>query len=203
VLPSIMRCFADRHSQVDVDVVIGSSAWVAQRVARREVQLGLAGELDLPDGVVAEPFLDDELVGIAAPGRVELRRGRARLAALADKTLLVREHGSSTRAVSDRYLARAGYRPAKRWELDSNEAIKRSVAAGLGIGFVSELVVADELRRGELVSFRLERAEPMRRSVYLLRPDGRNPTPSERAFIQTLCSCCSASVAGCTVAPAA
>jgi len=103
--------------------------------------------------------------------------------------------------VSERFLTRAGYRPAKRWELDSNEAIKRSVAAGLGIGFVSELVVADELTRGELMSFRLEGADPMRRSVYLLRPDGREPTPSERAFIQTLCSCCSASVAGRTANP--
>src|SRR5919197_5058404 len=72
VLPSILQCFADRHPRVDVDVVIGSSAWVAERVARREVQLGLAGELDLPDGVTAEPFLDDEIVGIAAPGRLRL-----------------------------------------------------------------------------------------------------------------------------------
>lgn len=42
----------------------------------------------------------------------------------------------------------------------------------------------------------------MRRSVYLLRPDSRDPTPSERAFIQTLCSCCAANVAGCAVEPA-
>ena len=203
VLPSILQCFADRHPRVDVDVVIGSSAWVAERVARREVQLGLAGELDLPDGVVAEPFLDDEIVGIAAPGKLRVRRGRAPLTQLADSTLLVREPGSSTRTVSERYLARAGYRPAKRWELDSNEAIKRSVAAGLGIGFVSRLVVADELERGELVAFRLEGAEAMRRSVYLLRPDGRDSTPSERAFIQTLSSCCATSVAGCAIDPAA
>jgi molybdate transport repressor ModE-like protein len=203
VLPSILRCFAERHPRVDVDVVIGSSAWVAERVARREVQLGLAGELDLPDGVTAEPFLDDEIVGIAAPGQLATRRGRVPPRRLADRTLLVREHGSSTRAVAERFLGRAGYHPAKRWELDSNEAIKRSVAAGLGIGFVSRLVVADELRRGELVSFRLEGAEPMRRSVYLLRPDGRRATPSERAFIQTLCSCCSACVAGSTAEPAA
>src|ERR687890_2183314 len=65
VLPSILQCFADRHPQVDVDVVIGSSTWVAERVALREVQLGLAGEVALPDGVIAEPFLDDEIVGIA------------------------------------------------------------------------------------------------------------------------------------------
>jgi molybdate transport repressor ModE-like protein len=200
VLPSILQCFADAHPNVDVDVVIGSSAWVAEQVARRDVSLGLAGEMDLPDGVAAEPFLDDELVGIAAPGRLRMRRGRVSLDDLAGETLLVRERGSSTRAVADRQLARVGYRPAKRWELDSNEAIKRSVEAGLGIGFVSRLVVADELARGELVEFRVEGAERMRRSVYLLRPDGREPTAAERAFIQTLCNCCSASVAGCTTA---
>jgi len=200
VLPSILECFAERHPRVDVDVVIGSSRWVAERVARRDVSLGLAGELDWPAGVTAEPFLDDELVGIAAPGRLALRDGRATPADVAAATLLVREAGSSTRAVAERALARAGYRPAKRWELDSNEAIKRSVRAGLGIGFVSRLVVQEELDRGELEPFALRGAGLMRRSVYLLRPDGRDPTPSERAFIQTLCSCCATSVAGCTAA---
>jgi LysR family transcriptional regulator, low CO2-responsive transcriptional regulator len=198
VLPSILQCFAERHPKVDVDVVIGSSGWVVERVARRDVSLGLAGEVDLPGGVVAEPFLEDEVVGIAAPDLLKLRRGRASLAGAASHTLLVRELGSSTRAVAERYLARIGYRPAKRWELDSNEAIKRSVGAGLGIAFVSQLVVEDELRRGELVSFRVEGAEPMRRAVQLLRPDGRDLTPSERAFVSTLCSCCDAQVAGCT-----
>jgi LysR family transcriptional regulator, low CO2-responsive transcriptional regulator len=198
VLPSILQCFADRHPQVDVDVVIGSSAWVADRVARREVQLGLAGEVDLPDGVLAEPFLEDEVIGVAAPGRLKLRRGGVRVDALATETLLVRERGSSTRAVSERYLARLGFHPAKRWELDSNEAIKRSVRAGLGIGFLSRLVVEDEIARGELVGFQLEGAGAMSRSVSLLRSGDRDPTPSERAFIETLCSCCAASVAGCS-----
>lgn len=198
VLPAILQCFADRHPGVDVDVVIGASTWVADRVARREVSLGLAGEVALPDGVLAEPFLHDEVVGIAAPGQLKLRRGRVSLDELSPHTLLVRERGSSTRAVAERYLARVGYHPAKRWELDSNEAIKRSVRAGLGVAFASRLVVEEELDRGELVGFQVEGAEAMRRPVYLLRPDGREPTPSERAFIQTLCSCCSASVAGCT-----
>ena len=203
VLPSILQCFADRHPLVDVDVVIGSSGWVAQRVARREVQLGLAGDVALPDGVSAEPFLDDEVVGICAPRAMKLRDGRASVAELAKHTLLVRETGSSTRAVAERALARVGYQPAKRWELDSNEAIKRSVAAGLGVGFVSRLVVEDELERGDLASFTVPGAAPMRRSVYLLRPDGRDLRPAEQAFIETLCSCCATSVAGCTVQPVA
>src|ERR671922_2978940 len=43
VLPSILQCFAERHPAVDVDVVIGSSAWVGEQVADRQVSLGLAG----------------------------------------------------------------------------------------------------------------------------------------------------------------
>jgi len=199
VMPSILQCFAERHPGVTVDIAVGSSTWVVDRVAKREFALGIAGEVDLPAGVAAEPFLDDELVGIAAPGRVKLRRGKASVADLDRWTLLVREPGSSTRSVAERYLARAGYRVTNRWELDSNEAIKRSVAAGLGIGFVSKLVVAGEIERGELVSFRVEGLDPMRRSIYLLRADDRDPTPAERAFMVTLEGCCAVSIAGCTV----
>jgi LysR family transcriptional regulator, low CO2-responsive transcriptional regulator len=202
VLPLILECFAERHPRVDVDVVIGSSRWVAERVARREVSLGLAGEVEWPDGVLAEPWLHDEVVGIASPGKLELQRGHVTAERLASETLLVREPGSSTRAVAERYLARAAYRPAKRWELDSNEAIKRSVRAGLGIGFISQLVVAEEVERGELETFTVEGAGPMQRSVYLLRADGRDPVPAERAFIQTLGSCCKAAgVVGCAIEP--
>src|SRR5919108_5465970 len=73
VLPSLLQCFAERHPGVEVDIVIGSSGWVAERIALREVSLGIAGEMDLPEGVVAEPFLDDELVGVAAPGQIRVR----------------------------------------------------------------------------------------------------------------------------------
>ena len=161
VLPSILECFAERHPRVDVDVVIGSSRWVAERVARRDVSLGLAGELDWPDG-------RDRRAVPRRRGRrhrraraAAARRARATLDDFAAQTLLVREPGSSTRAVAERHLARAGYRPAKRWELDSNEAIKRSVRAGLGIGFVSRLVVAgrDRPRRARGVRDRRRRAD--------------------------------------------
>lgn len=199
VLPSILQCFADRHPGVKVGVGIGSSSWVAERVAAREHSLGIAGEIELPDGVRTEPFLDDTLVGIAAPGHVTLVDGAASLAELERWTLLIRERGSSTRSVAERFMAACSYSPPTRWELDSDEAIKRSVQAGLGVGFLSELVVGDELQRGDLETFSIEGCEPMRRSMHLLLPDDRNSTPAELAFIDTLGDCCSVSIAGCKV----
>ena len=201
VLPSVLQCFAGRHPGVEVTVSIGPSGRVVEQVARREVQLGLAGESIAAAGVICEPFLDDELVGIAAPGALD---GAAiAVKQLADRTLLVREPGSSTRATAERYLARAGFAAGKVWELDSNEAIKRAVAAGLGVAFVSRLVVADELARGELVEFAVAGSEPMRRPVVLLRGDDGQLTPAQQAFIATLSECCAARVDGCTVAPTA
>src|SRR4051812_14140953 len=66
VLPSILQCFADRHPGVDVDVVIGSSTWVAERVSRREGSLGLAGGGGLSDGGFSGTVLADEPNGKAA-----------------------------------------------------------------------------------------------------------------------------------------
>ncbi len=86
VLPSILQCFADRHPRVEVEVMIGSSTWVAERVARREVSLALAGEVDWPDGVRPEPFLEDEVVGISAPGQLRLRRGKASVSCRASRS---------------------------------------------------------------------------------------------------------------------
>jgi DNA-binding transcriptional LysR family regulator len=73
------------------------------------------------------------------------------------------------------------------------------VRAGLGIGFVSRLVVEDEVARGELVSFGVEGGPRMSRSIYLLQPDDRESTPAERAFIDTLGDCCAVSVSGCVI----
>jgi len=131
--------------------------------------------------------------------QLELRHGKVSPDELGGLTLLTREPGSSSQAVSERALARTRYRPSKRWELDSNEAIKRSVQAGLGVGFVSRLAVEEELERGELVAFHVTGAGSMARSVCLLLPDDRDPSPSERAFIATLSDCCAVGVAGCTV----
>ena len=201
VLPSVLQCFADRHPGVEVTVSIGPSSRVVEQVARREVQLGLAGETSPASGVVSEPFLHDELVGIAAPGA--LGEGPVSLDVLTGRTLLVREAGSSTRATAERYLARAGFVASKVWELDSNEAIKRAVAAGLGVAFLSRLVVEDELARGELEQFSLAGAEPMRRPVLLVRADDGQLTPAQRAFIATLTACCANRVDACAVMPSA
>jgi len=190
VLPDLLTCFADRYPGVEVRVEIAPSAVAAQRVSLHEVQIGMCGEHDICGGIAAERVLEDHLVGISAPGQLDLTSGFASETTISTQTLLIREQGSSARYLSERHLADAGLNFNRIWELGSNEAIKRAVRAGLGVGFISSLAVQDDVDRGELVEFRLEGIGLMPRSIWLLRPDDRPPTPSEIAFAATLAECC-------------
>ncbi len=70
---------------------------------------------------------------------------------LADETFLVREPGSGTRNLMERFLAGARVTPHIGMEMASNETIKQAVMAGLGIAFLSAHTVSAELADGRLV----------------------------------------------------
>ena len=190
LLPDTLGCFRRDHPNVTVEVEIASTGEIIDRLLTGRVQLALVGETQADDRIALDPFLSDELVGIAKPGLLPLRNGKITPAVLSEQTLLVRGLTSSTRQVSDRALAKAGIRPARVWELDSSEAIKRAAREGLGIAFLSHYAVAEEIARNELERFRLHRHPAITRPLLIAHLARRPLSPSERGFVATLTRCC-------------
>ena len=193
LLPDTLGCFRRDHPNVVVEVEIASTGEILERLLAGRVQLALVGEADADDRVLLEPFLGDEIVGVAKPGLLPVRNGTIRAPTLADHTMLGREPGSSTRRVAARALAEVGARPRQIWELDSSEAIKRAARQGLGFAFLSRYAVAEEVERGELESFRLAGRPKIERNLHIARLARRPLSPSERGFIATLTRCCAKS----------
>jgi molybdate transport repressor ModE-like protein len=189
LLPDTLGCFRRDHPNVTVEVEIASSGEILDRLLEGRVQLALVGEAEADERIQLEPFIGDEIVGVAKPGLLTLRGGRADPKQLAEQTLLVREARSSTRRVSERALARAQIWPERIWELDSGEAIKRAAREGLGVAFLSRYAVAEEIERGELEAFRI--GKPLQRNLHVARLARRPFSPSERGFVATLTRCCS------------
>jgi DNA-binding transcriptional LysR family regulator len=193
LLPSTLGCFRRDHPNVAVEVEIASSGDILDRLLGGHVQLALVGETEIDERIHLEPFLADEIVGVAKPGLLDLRNGSLKPQALAAETLLVREASSSTRRVAEHALAGAGVRPGRVWELDSSEAIKRAAREGLGVAFLSRYAVTEEIERGELERFRLAGRPRIERGLYVARLARRPLSPSERGFIETLTRCCAQS----------
>jgi molybdate transport repressor ModE-like protein len=190
LLPGTLGCFRRDHPNVTVEVEIASTGEIIDRLLAGRVQLALVGEIQVDERVKLDPFLSDEIVGVARPGLLPLNDSKIGAEAIAEQTLLVREATSSTRQVADRALAQVGLRFSQVWELDSSEAIKRAAREGLGVAFLSRYAVAEELERRELESFRLVKAPRIERHLYVARLARRPLTPSERGFVATLTRCC-------------
>ena len=190
LLPDTLGCFRRDHPNVTIEVEIASTGEILERLLTGRIQLALVGEPNVDERIALEPFLEDEIIGIAGSGRLQAQNGRISPKRLEAETLLVREPGSSTRRIAEQALARAGVQPQRVWELDSSEAIKRATRAGLGVSFLSRYAALEEIQRGDLEGFRLTGTPRMRRRLYTARLARRPLAPSEREFIGTLTVCC-------------
>ena len=190
LLPDTLGCFRRSYPGVTVEVEVAASAEILKRLLAGRVQLALVGANSAGERIELDPFLEDEIVGVAKPGLAPLKKGALPPARLSEFMLLTREPGSSSQQIIDEELRAIGIRPAGVWELGSSEAIKRAAREGLGLAFLSRFAVAEEVERGDLESFRLAGRPPLLRHFSIARLAGRPLSPAERSFVDTLTSCC-------------
>ncbi len=186
LLPPILRQFSERYPSVTVTLHTATSEVVVREVARAGAAIGIAGEIASAEPVVRTQLLIDELVGIAPIGLLNSEAGLVSREEFARHGLLLGAEGSSTKHITERCLARAECRPARTWVFDSYEAIKRAVADGLGLSFVSQFLVREEIARGDLMPFRLSGVQRMVRPIHAVQSSVSELTPQAAAFMALL-----------------
>jgi DNA-binding transcriptional LysR family regulator len=163
VLPKLLGEFLGAHPRVKPSLISGNTEHIVSAVVQREIALGFIEGPSRSKDVREEAFLADELVVIAPAAHEWAERGSITAQELKSVPLLMRERGSGTRSVVEMVLERHHVRPASleiAMELDSTEAIKSAVEAGLGAGFVSKWALAKDARTG--ASSRIVDVEGMR-----------------------------------------
>jgi DNA-binding transcriptional LysR family regulator len=181
LLPEMIARWKKASPHATARLVIGNTSEVIRAVAGFEADIGfIEGRQRHPD-VIVRPWLSDELVIVAAPGH-PLARRPASVAELAAAAWILREPGSGTREASDRWLLERVKPLRIELELGSSEAVKRVVAAGVGIGSLSRKAVAEALAGGWLVEVktRLPRAA---RALSIVVHRRRRPGRVAEAFI--------------------
>lgn len=161
LLPAVLGAYLRRFTKVTFSLALGNSDGIEAGVAEGEYDIGIVGRPARSSRLESAPFYRDRLVLVAAPGRrVSFRR-------LRKESWIVREIGSATRELTDRWLDERGIRPRLRLELPSPEMVKRAVASGLGVGVVSRAAIAWEVSSGRL---RIVPGPglPVQRTLYLI-----------------------------------
>src|SRR5215211_8310066 len=184
LVPLLLCEFQREHPDLHIALAISDTHTVIERVAERELELGVVGARRRHRSLVFEPLVIDEIV-LAVPPNHHAAAGEISLDELRAENLIVMQEGAGVRQVVDDELRRAGLRLRgieAKLELGLQESVKSAVAAGYGVSFISRSAVEGELRAGTLATARVEGLEPARQ-IYVVRARGRASTRAVEAFL--------------------
>lgn len=182
VIPRLLAAFSALHPRIEITLEIQNTAFIEERLLRNEFDLGFIGSPATSPELVAEPFLEDEILFACAPGHPLAGKTAVAPERLARERLIVREPGSATRRTMEEQLRRRGIGFAGTVQLGAVEAIKQAVMAGLGIAYFSALTVRHELETGRLAPIRV-RDLAVTRAFLIVRHRRKGKTPLLRSFL--------------------
>jgi LysR family transcriptional regulator, low CO2-responsive transcriptional regulator len=137
-----------------------------------EVEFGLARSLHHPE-VETISLRDDPLMLVGHPQHPATAKRKVSLEEVESLPLISYDRGSSDWTLMNGLFRRAGLLPNIVLEVETIEACLRMVLRKLGISFLPQLAVHEELRRKKLVQLEITDAESLRRSLDVIVPRRR------------------------------
>jgi LysR family transcriptional regulator, low CO2-responsive transcriptional regulator len=183
--PRLLATFCRRHPNINVILQVANRDAVLKQLADNSTDLAILGQP--PEGldIIAKPFLDNPLVVIAAPDHPLAKLKRVKFARLAEETFLSREQGSGTRSAMERVFAQHKIQPHISMEMETNEAIKQAVQAGMGLGILSLHSIELELETKRIAMLNVENF-PLMRNWFVAHRSNKRLSSAALAFKEFL-----------------
>jgi aminoethylphosphonate catabolism LysR family transcriptional regulator len=129
--------FTQRYPGIQLSLTVGNSAELARDLLEHKLDVAVLANVTGDPRFFAKPLRHDRLVAFVAKTHPWARRRRIDLADLSEQRLVLREQGSATRQIFETAMARRGLPRGEVMDMNSREAVRETVAAGLGVGVVS------------------------------------------------------------------
>ncbi len=136
-LPRLLAEFQREHEGIEIKLIVSNRERLVAMLQANEVDIAIMGRPPKEMATRAEPFAAHPHVFVAPVDHPLLRRGHLTVQSLQAYSFIVREHGSGTRAAMEKCFEASSFEPKVTMEMSSNETIKQSVMAGMGLSFLS------------------------------------------------------------------
>ena len=184
-MPRLVGSFCQKYPEIDVSLEILNRDGVVQRLRDNMDDIYIMSkppsDLDLSD----EAFMPNPIVVIASTMDPLVKRVAVPLNELSKKRFILREKGSGTRMAGDQFFSKKKFRADIRLELGSNEALKESVAGGLGLGLVSKHALHGLMKEHGVGIVDVE-GFPLPSAWHIVHPASKKLSPLALAFKQHL-----------------
>ncbi len=151
-LPAVLKVFHSMFPKVQLSFITCALEGLAKDLRKGVTDLAflLAESISAPD-LEVETLGFESVVLVAGPAHPLSAKKSVHTRDLAGETILLSRADCSYRKIFEQILEQEEVTRFNRFEFNSVEVIKRSVAAGLGVTVLPEVAAADEVSRGRLV----------------------------------------------------
>ncbi|MEL4295086.1 LysR family transcriptional regulator [Shewanella sp. DNRA4] len=173
VVPRILGAFYRQFPQVKVTLNIGNRAHILGRFERQEDDLYLFSHPPSGEQVLSARIIKNPLQLIAPKDHWAVGRQQVRFSELKQERFIIREPGSATRLMFESWCSAQGIALSETMQIESNEAIRLSVASGLGLSVISAHTLQEGREKPAILSVN---GFPLQSNWYLVgRRDKRLP----------------------------
>jgi DNA-binding transcriptional LysR family regulator len=183
-VPVALAEFQRQNPDVRVFLTVSDTHSIVERVAARELELGIVGAARRHRGVRFEAFFADQVI-LVCPADHPFANRTVTLEELRSERLILMQEGAGVRQIVEDALRRQGVRLRDldvRLELGLQESVRRAVEAGYGVTFISRTAVEADLAAGRLAEARVEGLDATR-EISLASATGRARTRVADAFV--------------------
>ena len=184
-IPRLLGNFCTDHPGIETALFIGNREALLERLVNNQDDLYILGQPPEHMQVIAESFADNPVVVVVRPDHPLLSEKNIEPSRLRDASFISREPGSGTRLAAEKFFEQHGIVLKTRMEFGSNEAVKQSVAGGLGIAVLSASTIRAELSSKELAILDVQ-GFPLKRKWYAVHLAGKQLSPIVKAFMEYL-----------------
>ncbi|MGE7624228.1 LysR family transcriptional regulator [Viridibacillus sp. NPDC096237] len=157
VLPSLLVTLQQQYPELDLEVIIGNTDEIVEAVHSLKVDIGLIEGQTTNKELIVEPFMEDELLLVASPSHVLVKKESLTIQDLHNQTWLTREEGSGTRNYLLHVLESNNINIKSLISISSNQGLKEFMIQGTdGLTLLSKNVIEHELKRKTLAVIQLE-----------------------------------------------
>jgi DNA-binding transcriptional LysR family regulator len=184
-IAQLLAKFIQQHPKIKVSLNVANRDAVIKLLADNSADLAIMGQPPEGTDMLSQPFMQNPLVVIAAPNHPLTKVRKIKPKQLAQEIFLLREQGSGTRGVVERYFASHHLKLPIHMEMDTNEAIKQSVQAGMGLGIISMHCIELELEIKRLQVLDVDHF-PIMRHWHVVHRKNKRLSTAANAFNQFL-----------------
>jgi len=179
-IPYFLKPFMDLHSGIDISIDVSNKEKVVESLVKNDTDFAMISVLPENMKLNSIELMENRLY---LAGNEDLNVDISKPKDLEKVTLLFREEGSATRRAMEHFLTANNVSVGKSIQLVSNEAIKQSIIAGIGVSVVPLIGLRTALKSEKIKIYPLE-GLPIVTNWYLVSLQGKKLTPAQIALTQ-------------------